>query len=132
MGRIGVDPEGIRAAFQRTDPRLFHGESIVWQRRCTRIFRRRQQGGVLYLTDRRLLFMPSVLDANRGAIPSDLPRERIAALGIEERTLNPLKIPQGGLARRLRVEERDGWSTRIFIVPKLDESIAELRALGLP
>jgi hypothetical protein len=120
----------IRSAFAKVPPQLEHGEEILWERRACRSTERSQQGGVLYLTDRRLLFVPSSHDAERGAVPASMPRHRIARLAVEPRTLNPLLFFTGGFRRRLRVEEPNGWA-RVFLIGKLDRVIAELRAHGV-
>ena len=78
--------------------------------------------GNLYLTDRRLIFCPNLLDALRNRTWFVSHRD-IARVGVEPRGGD---IFAGGLRERLRVDLRGG-DTRLFVVNGLHDKVALLQ-----
>ena len=101
----------------------------MWQRLANR-----QQGpyraigGRLFLTDRRLIFVPNMVDLATGGRHWNRDLQDIARVGPEPRHFGiPFVTKDVGLRKRLRVEARDG-SVDIFLVNRVSAAVRRLEA----
>lgn len=85
----------------------------------------RPHGGRLYLTDRRVIFLPQRLDAALGADPTAIRYEELAAVSVDRKEDHA--DGSGDLANRLVIEPRDGDPVR-FVVDGLEAALAHLEA----
>jgi hypothetical protein len=100
------------------------GESVIWSRRANHTVGWRAVGGKLYLTDRRLVFRPHVLERTLFFGKEwSAPRTEVASFDVQPRGgANPF---DGSLRSRLRVALRQG-EPQLFVVPKPDDVAQEL------
>jgi hypothetical protein len=111
----------------RTGPAwLEEGEVVILQIPANHSEGSTARGGKLWLTDRRLLFLPHGLDRALGAGSVEIPLSDITFVGKEPAGGGLLS---GGLRDRLRVEAVDG-SHFLFVVNRLDEVIAQIRSIA--
>jgi hypothetical protein len=82
-------------------------------------------GGRLVVTDRRVFFTPSRLDAVFSKKPWELPVD--AVTGLEVVGKDGTDVFGGGMRDRLGIRTADG--VEVFVVNKLDERLADLRPL---
>jgi hypothetical protein len=116
------------------DPELDDNESVLWRTTAnhTQEFRR-QVGGTLVVTERRLLFTPGRFDASIGGQSWWAPRGAIISVEEEPRTTGlHFGAAAAGNRSRLRLSTAYG-SDELFTVNHLKRKIAELGSLlGLP
>lgn len=112
-------------------PRLEADEVVRWEK-----FANRQQseyqatGGRLYLTDRRLLFVPNRLDSVTGGDRWSVSSANVREIGVEGREPT---IPVAGKAAKLRRRLRIATTTglELFVINKVNEAVSDLKsALG--
>jgi len=104
----------------------FDGEEVRYSRPASRAqHARRAVGGRLYVTNRRVLFCPHAVDAALAGEYWWVEHSAIRGLGRAERNYRALHA--GGLRRRLRIE-LVGGDVELFVINKLDQVIAEIRA----
>jgi hypothetical protein len=104
-------------------------EQLIWSRRANRTQGpARAVGGRLYLTNRRLLFLPHALDGDIEGHVWWCPVSEIADIGEEPRTWNPF---DGGMRRRLRVTPKRGEPS-LFVINKLRDAVHVIRTAALP
>lgn len=109
-------------------PDLRPGEEILWRRNANyEQTALRYLGGKLFLTDRRLIFLPHRLDEATGGRSWACELTDISAVGVEPAQLS---APFFGLAarmrRRLRVEMRSGQN-ELFVVSRVNEAVERIR-----
>ena len=80
------------------------------------------QGGKLFLTDRRLVFCPHWVDGATGGKTWDASRSDVAAVGPA-----PKGGKRGGLRDRLRIELTNGGE-QLFVVNRLADVVSRLEA----
>lgn len=110
-------------------PNLRPGEEILWRRNANyEQAALRYLGGKLFLTDRRLIFLPHRLDEATGGRSWACELTDISAVGVEPAQLS---APFFGLAarmrRRLRVEMRSGQN-EFFVVNRVNEAVERIRS----
>jgi len=110
-------------------PQLEPSEHVVWQARAKIALPRVAVGGTLYLTNARLLHVPSRV--RRSEQPRAWRLEDIASVyGAQprDRTIYRELRPEGGsLSRRVHVRLRDG-STVLFNLKRRDEALEVLQS----
>jgi hypothetical protein len=110
------------------DPDLLPGEEVLWRRNANREQSQlRQVGGRLFVTRRRILFVPIRLDDATGGAQWDRPLADVSAVTVQpsERAA-PFFGHTARLRRRLRVELKDG-SLEIFVVNRVEDAVRSLR-----
>jgi hypothetical protein len=105
-------------------PRFLPGEHLVARRAANHSRGNRAIGGRLFVTQRRLIFAPNVIDRLIGARPWACRLEDIAAVRDAERTKD--QPFSGGMRRRLLVNLR-GDGQEFFVVNHVDDLIQMLR-----
>ncbi|HEV7771051.1 MAG TPA: hypothetical protein VGO66_10420 [Solirubrobacterales bacterium] len=83
-------------------------------------------GGQLIATNRRIFFQPSRVDRATGAKRWELPLDAITGIEVIDRDGEPFA---GGMRKRLGIQVADG--VEVFVVNRLEQKMAELRALLL-
>lgn len=83
-------------------------------------------GGQLIATNRRIFFQPSRADRATGAKRWELPLDAITGIEVIDRDGEPFA---GGMRKRLGIQAADG--VEVFVVNRLEQKMAELRALLL-
>ena len=111
------------------EPDLLSGEKVVWRRNANREqISLRQVGGRLFLTNRRLVFVPNRFDDATGGDPWSCTTTDIAAVAVEpSRSTIPFFGWTAQLRRRLRVEPH-GADAELFVVNRVEEAASTLRA----
>lgn len=109
-------------AYWVPDPELEQGEELRWQRSANRTRGSRAIGGRLFLTSRRLVFMPNRVDALFTARPWAAPLGAVRDVGVESRDGNPFS---GGLRKRLRLDFDHG--PELFVIRNLDDVVTMMR-----
>ncbi|MFD6389806.1 hypothetical protein [Nocardia sp. NPDC060259] len=104
-------------------PTLGASENVVWRKLANRTQGSRAVGGCLYLTEIRLLFVPTHVDAITGGKRWETPLAQLRAVGQQSPDGG---VFSGGLRTRLRIDT--GAGTELFVVNKIDEVIAKLDA----
>jgi hypothetical protein len=106
-------------------PKLKPGEMIRWQSFASRAASRwRTSGGKLFVTDQRVFFQPTRIDAVISGKPWECPLTAVTGVEIIDRDLTALA---GGMRERLGIQTADG--VEIFVVNKLENKVVELREL---
>lgn len=105
------------------NPGLGPSETVRWQKLANRTQGSRAVGGRLYLTESRLLFVPTHLDSITGGKRWELPLAQLRSVGRQDADGG---LFSGGLRTRLRLDTDAG--TELFVVNDIDEVIAELDA----
>lgn len=117
------------------DPELEGQETVLWRATANRAQDggRRHIGGVLMLTERRLLFTPGRFDAVTGGQPWWAPRGAIVAIDEVPRSAGfHLGSAAAGNRRRMRLSTAYGGQ-ELFTVNQVRQKVAELNSLlGLP
>jgi hypothetical protein len=110
------------------EPQLQPGEHIVWRRNANHERTAlRQIGGRLFLTDRRLLFVPSRFDRASGGAGWECRLEDISDVGVEPaQAAVPFFGRAARLRRRLRLTKQDG-SIDLFVVNGVLDAVDTLR-----
>ena len=106
----------------RKAPELEPDEQVLVRKAANRNQGGRSVGGRLTVTDRRLMFKPTILDSILFGRAWSVARDEVAGVGAAER---------GGIRKRLCVRTSDG-DEQLFVVNKLDDLIRELVEDGLP
>jgi hypothetical protein len=112
------------------EPNLAPGEEVAWRRNANREQSAlRQVGGRLFLTDRRIIFMPNRFDDAHGGRSWTCALSAIARVAVEPSRRNfPLFANVAPWRRRLRIEGHDG-TVELFVVNKVDETVRTLQAV---
>lgn len=109
------------------EPDLQRGEEVLWSQHANReqdSFR--QAGGRLFITDRRIVFVPGSFDKASGGRPWEAPLDQVAVVTVEPRRFTaPLLGLAARLRRRLRLELRDG-SVELFVVNGLERLVGKV------
>ncbi len=84
-------------------------------------------GGKLFVTDRRVIFLPNVLDDMLGCSSIDLSLESIAELFVKERSVSLGNPFSGGGGDRLAICRNDGQET-LFAVWQLLKTMRAIEA----
>lgn len=115
------------------EPALTFGEQILWRRLANRQQGPyRSMGGRLFVTDRRVIFLPNRVDKVTGGQSWSRDLTDIARVEVEPRHYGiPFVTKDVGLRRRLRVEGRDG-TIEIFLVNRVKHAVARLEAAIAP
>lgn len=101
-------------------------EVVAWSGRANRSVGVRAVGGTLYLTDRRLLFRPHLVERwFFGGQEWGVPRSRLAGFGVESRSRDAQGLFSGGLRKRLRVNLTDR-GPELFVVPSPERAAVRL------
>jgi hypothetical protein len=104
------------------------GESLIWSRRANHTQGpARAVGGRLFLTDRRIVFVPHAFDRDLWGRAWSCPLSEIAEVGEEPRTWG---LFDGGMRRRLRVTPNRG-DKALFVVNKLRDAVQQIRAAAI-
>jgi hypothetical protein len=98
------------------------GEEVRWTKLANRTQGSRSVGGKLFLTDRRIVFTPHLIDAALAGKGWAAPLDSIADVGVQEPGTGRGKALGGGARKRLRIALRDG-SDELFVANKLDEEV---------
>ncbi len=106
----------------RKAPELEPSEQVLLRKAANRSQGRRSVGGRLTVTDRRLMFKPTIFDSLLFGKAWSANRDEVAGVGAADR---------GGMRKRLCVRTSDG-DEQLFVVNKLDDLIRELAENGLP
>ena len=106
------------------DPDLATDEHVVW-RRSGLMTQRAADGGVLYVTTARLLFVPNRSNLKRNRAPRSWPLVDVESVGIAKPDWTPYT---GGMHRRARVTLRSGEAL-LFSFGHLKTVVEELQAL---
>jgi len=109
-------------------PALHDGETSVLEERASYARGGLARGGLLVLTDRRLIFQPNRLEAWTLLKPSTWPRTTIQEVAVAPTGEDLLA---GGWRRRLQITLTDGRRA-VFVVPRVDELQARLAAALKP
>lgn len=120
--------KGVRALGSWIDEVEFApGEQLVWKRLANRQQGAyRAVGGRLFLTDRRLIFMPHKVDRATGGNSWSQDLANITRAAIEPRHYGvPLVTRDVGLRRRLRVEQHDG-TVDVFVVNRVEDVVGSI------
>jgi hypothetical protein len=116
-------------------PKVEPGESILWQRRANYVAGpyytlygfKAAAGGQLVVTDRRVFFEPSRADKAVGAKRWERPLADTAGVDV----VGPDgELFAGGMRKRLGIRTTSG--VEVFVVNKLDQTMAELTELLPP
>jgi GRAM domain len=83
----------------------------------------RAVGGMLFVTNKRLLFSPHLIDAASGGMKLQIPLKDISSIDKQAAGGDTFG---GGLRARLAIKHGD--VTELFVVNKLEEVIAKLQA----
>lgn len=105
------------------------GETVVWTRLANHSLGARAVGGKLYLTDRRLLFRPHILERHfYSGKEWSAPRSELSGFEVKRRGgANPFN---GSLRSRLRATLREG-EPQLFVVWRPERDARQLNeALG--
>lgn len=110
------------------DPEFATDERVLWHRNANREQGAlRQVGGRLFLTNKRLLFVPNHFDERTGGEAWDACLEDIVDVAVHRsRPTFPFLGLTARVRRRLQIEQRDG-SVEMFVVNGLDEAVGTLR-----
>jgi hypothetical protein len=103
---------------------LLEGERLLWSCNANRVLARRAAGGRLFLTDKRVLFLPHRIDRLFGGRPWIRERAEIT-VGESSRRGGPFT---GGGRKKLVLRVADG-TDEVFVVNRLSEKLAELEKL---
>jgi hypothetical protein len=98
------------------------GEEVRWSKTANRMQGSRGVGGKLFLTDRRIVFTPHLIDAAIKGKGWAAALDSIAEIGVQERGTGRGQALGAGIRNRLRIALRDG-SDELFVVNKLDEEV---------
>lgn len=115
-------------------PELEQGEHVAWRQRVSReqsLYR--QVGGELFVTERRVIFLPNRVDYATGGKPWSCALSDIATAAVEpsRRRLLALLGRTACLRRRLRLGGRDGWA-ELFVINQVDKACAKFQAAIQP
>jgi len=106
-------------------PKLNSNETIRWKSSAGRVVSAwATSGGLLIITDQRMLFQPNRFDTTTGRKSWECPLDAVTNIEIIDREGKTLT---GGVRKRLEVQTVHGAET--FIVNKLEKKVLELRAL---
>lgn len=83
----------------------------------------RPLGGRLYVTDRRVIFLPHRIDSLFGGAPAIFRADDTAS--VESETAADRPTSEKSIPDRLQIERRDG-SLHLFVVSDLDDAIARV------
>jgi hypothetical protein len=111
-------------------PELEDGETVQWSSSANREqSARRQVGGAISLTERRLIFVPNRFDAATGGEPWSTNRADIQYVGEVPRETG-LRLGAGAAANRRRMQATtvDG-EHQLFVVNHLTEKVSHLRTV---
>jgi hypothetical protein len=78
------------------DPTLLPGESVAWCKGLARVGKRSTHGGVLYISDKRVLFLPNRFERFFGSATWDCYLSEIARVERVPSGINPLTGSLGG------------------------------------
>jgi GRAM domain len=102
----------------------FEGETLAFSITANRTqSQNRAVGGMLFVTNKRILFSPHLIDAATGGTKLQLPLENISSIDKQAAGGDTFG---GGLRARLAIKHGD--VTELFVVNKLEEVIAKLKA----
>jgi hypothetical protein len=114
---------------------LAAGEKLFWARNANREQSSfRQAGGKLFLTDRRIIFVPHRFDESTGGKSWSRDLKDIAGVAIEPSSFGIPIVPStiARFRRRLRIEERNG-PVELFVVNRVAQVASSIRdAAGKP
>ncbi len=101
-------------------PTLEPGETIQksWLANRTQSFR--AVGGCLYLTNRRVVFEPNLVDINLGGKQCSIELDNIAHIGLEPGKFKITQLFDGSIRTRLRVDTKAG-APEFFVVNQPEE-----------
>lgn len=104
---------------------LREGEKAIWEAWANHVRRAVAVGGVLAVTDERLLFQPNRIERWLRRKTWNCPRDSV--VGIEAIARDWKAVLGGGVRRRLAIQTTTG--VEIFVVSDVDRRVAELRDL---
>jgi hypothetical protein len=104
-------------------PRLFPSEKVRWKKSANQTQGHRPIGGCLYLTNERLLFQPSRVNAVSHGERWSISLQMIQRI---EKQMPDGNRFSGGLRTRLRIDLEDGTVQR-FMVKDLESVVQTLR-----
>ncbi|MFP5316790.1 MAG: hypothetical protein ACLGI2_00670 [Acidimicrobiia bacterium] len=104
------------------------GEDVRWRRNANREQTTlRQVGGTLFVTPRRILFVPNRFDDATGGAEWSCALSEVRDVTVEPAGLaTPLPGRTAKLRRRLRVELASG-DVELFVVNRVEDAVAALR-----
>lgn len=114
----------------RKAPELEADEQVAVRKAANRAQGARSVGGRLTVTDRRLIFKPTLLDSILAGRAWSVNLDEVVEIGAAARGGKGGPFG-GGMRRRLRVRASDG-SEELFVVNGLDDLIRDLAENGLP
>ncbi len=100
-------------------------EEVQWSKPANRFQGSRAVGGKLFLTNRRLLFNPQLVDGMIGGQRWSTPLELVSEVTVEPKGSGKAGKLGGGLRDRLKLVLGNG-EEELFVVNKLDEVVARL------
>jgi len=106
-------------------PKLEEGEAIRWQAWANRSLNRWiAAGGMLVVTNRRVLFRPNRVEMAIGKKQWECPIASLAEVEVVDRDFT---VPAGGMRRRLGIRTSGG--VELFVVNDVETKAIELREI---
>lgn len=104
-------------------PDLWAGEHVVWYLPCG-MSQRIAVGGMLVVTNQRVMFIPSRLQPKRDLAVHAWRLSEIDSIGVQERDFTPYT---GGMQRRLRLTLKNDPSPVLFVTKHPDQTLEAFR-----
>ena len=105
------------------------GEHIIATKMANRTQGSRAMGGLITVTDRRLVFRPNIIAWLLGGRSWSVGRDEVVGVGVAPRSSKGGPF-SGGIRERLRVRAKDGGE-ELFVVNGLDGFLGQLAEAGL-
>lgn len=102
-------------------------ENLTWERRANHVAGMRAVGGMLALTDKRLVFEPNGVDKATGGKSWEAHVSQLAGAEVAGRDFTGLF--NGGIRKRLRLKF-SGGSEELFVIGDVEQVANELDALA--
>lgn len=119
----------------RLDDRFFFGqpvlgpeERVVWSCQLSRVQHGIARGGKLYVTERRVFFLPNSVERLLRVPPWGHLIDEVESLAAVSRGLNPFS---GSLGGKFEIKTRDG-DVAVFAVSRAGSVVGQLTTLLLP
>jgi len=109
-------------------PPLEVGDAIRWKHAAVYSTESHTIGGMLYVTNRYLVFAINRVEVRRRFGPVSVPLTRVASIGIQDRTG---QAGNGGMRRRVRIALENG-EVHLFVFNHPDKILAELQRFITP
>lgn len=78
----------------------------------------RAVGGKLFVTNKRIIFVPNILDDKLAGKPVEIAHEQVSEIFVQERSVSIKELFSGGLRERLGIRLDDG-TAHLFVVNDL-------------